>query len=291
MARNGRWDQRNTRATRDGPIIAGDGLHQLADNLWLYHERFRFLGALQIYNNGLLIRVDPADGGAAEPFLVAVNPVALSSALADGIVAVEQSTGARLRYYLGTDWHHMSAEAWARRWPAAHFVVPSERPLVFHKDCFTEGANALVLSRDSPTLSDAAHELTLIPWLGFAHPPRGAVGGEKRRGEVEVYHKSTRTLFLFDPIIPLRRWAGPVGKWIARAAAGTDYLFKRNFGPMTGFRVLDRALAEHSLCSLAALDVDRLVCGHGKPEHGALIDDPAVARRVLQREFVANRKV
>ena len=114
----------------------------IAENLWVLHaDGNRFLGAVEIYNNALLIK--------AEDGLVVVNPVSQDPRYVDAVKQLVEREHVKLSAIISPgDWHHFNILYWARAFPEANVYVASERVLKKQPD-LKRMDRVTVLSREA----------------------------------------------------------------------------------------------------------------------------------------------
>lgn len=222
---------------------------QLAPNVWLVQERFRFLYLVEIGANCLAVKVPrarTAGGTASAPhLLLLLNPPPMTAAALADIRAVEAAAGAAVEVLLSPgDWHHFSLPAAAEAFPQAALYC-FERCL--RKQPALRG-RARVLDPRAPAVPELGDAVALVsvegfsmdgmPWL-MSGEPRGAA-----RVELAALDRESGTLFLNDVLF---------------APAAPEKLPSCN---TAGFCVADAAAAAASLVRVAALGARRAVFAH-----------------------------
>lgn len=202
---------------------------------------------------------------------------------------------------IGSDWHHLYAQNWIEKYPQARTVFPGYRAVDKHPQG-TFKDDTIILDRFNPKLPDEASEIELIPWVGFLQPDgQSTRKDDKYRAEVSVFHKPSKLLFMFDPVICTSNPLPPIFGWIFTKALGGLYddkndperkhqlPYKRNFGPGTGFRIGDEVQAHQSAVRLVNSNAEHVVLAHGVPEKGALIQSDV--KRFLEIVFAPLLKI
>ena len=162
--------------------------------LWTLHTTGnRFLGFIEIYNNGLIIQTSNG--------LVVLNPPSSHSTCIEAVRTLCHSLQQPLcAMFSPGDWHHFHLVNWGNAFPEANLYVAS--PRVLQKQS-TLKERAIVLERTAPYIPELESTCTLIPWLGSKQPPR-MIGGDRSgtdRVEHLVFHNATHTLFITDHVL------------------------------------------------------------------------------------------
>lgn len=241
------------------------------DALWAVSTPFQFMVLFAINNNALIVRT-------ASDTLVAVNAPELNPALTLEVKALEERYGAKLKWLVGTDWHHLYCRDWLAAFPQATAVFPSGRaPRLHLGDAHFPHQ---VLDRTQPRIPGVdPNVLELVPWLGFEGPPFNRIAEETHRGEWSVWLRPWQTLFVFDVFLPSMQ-----PPFIQRLMGARPY--RPNFGQgMSGFRLLSPDAAIMSTARLASCaPLRRIVLSHGSFAPGpstAMIEGVDVCGRIL----------
>ena len=227
---------------------------------WAYSTSFRFFSVFPINNNGLIVKAREISG---QDILVAVNCPQLVNGTAKAVHELEETHCAKLKWILGTDWHHVFAKSWVEEFPQAKVVFPGTRAQRVHEK---DGFDPLLLSRDAQQLELPDVDSTtfqLVPWRGF-HGTSVNHPDENPRGEYCVYLPTAKLLYVFDILIPSMPplvFAKPREIPLPRANFGTW---------LSGFKVVDKALCAQSAQRLLEMDVETCVFSHGELNWGAI---------------------
>ncbi len=190
----------------------------------------------------------------------------------------------------------MHVHQWIEKFPEARAVFPGHRGFDKHPPG-TFKDDTIILDRHNPKLPDEVSDIVLLPWTGYLQLPGFSTRAEENgyRSEVEVYHKPSKLLFMFDPIVGTTNSLPGIIGWGYTKAMGCLYdekndpnhakplPYRRNFGLISGFRIGDESLAHQSAVRLVDINAETLLLSHGVPEKGALIlSNQSEVRRILE---------
>jgi hypothetical protein len=267
-------------------------LIQFSPTAWAFETPFKFWNIFSTQNNGVICKSNNC--------LVAVNAPQLNEELLEQIQTLEKQTNAKLTYIIGTDWHHMFVEDWLREFPGSKLILSGERAKRMHPKLVSSKTDSYIVSRESLSLPGInSDDLQLIPWQGFEGVYYEG-NDEKHRGEWSVWMPSSKTLFIFDVILPalpslfqsfssLTNIFQPKSTTAAGAAAVEEPKYRPNFGAQAGrikgfASVLDENKVKESIQRLlhAGENCDRIIMSHGSFKSGAFVEGKVGVERVLK---------
>jgi hypothetical protein len=108
-------------------------LHQLSDHLYSYLTHFMFNGTVPLHNRSVVVHL-PAGANIAAA-LVITNPAELNPSLTADLKALEQRSGAQVRYLISpSDWHFLFIGTYLSEFPSATAYIPPGRIPAKHPD-------------------------------------------------------------------------------------------------------------------------------------------------------------
>ena len=226
-------------------------LHQLSEHLYCCPTRFLFNGVSPINNRSVVVHL-PADSHRAASLAI-INPAELNPVLIADLKALEQRTGAQVRYLISPgDWHYLFIASYLSTFPTASAYVPPGRipakvPDLPHHLLDVDSSNPL------PELLPHVEVFSFRGLLDVEDPAR-----QRPRYELAFYHAESGVFTAAD-IFQYQGVGEPAPTLVAR---GQQY-------GVLGFHffrdkiIRDPAAVAASLAHIAAWRAERFVCMHG----------------------------
>ncbi len=224
-------------------------VHRVAPGVYTLPTRFDFMGVHPINNRSVIVHVPGPQGGA----LAIINPAELLPAAERDLRAVEDATGAHIKYLISPgDWHHLFIGDYLRAFPEARAYVPPGR---IPSKAPSYEFSLLDVEADNP-LPELAPALVAHSFKGLADFTDPA--GKLPRFELVFYLPSIRALTSGDVLA----YSAPGSLTPALASMGRVE-GRVQFHFFNERMVRDARAVERSRARVRAWDFDRYISIHG----------------------------
>ena len=228
-------------------------LHQLSDHLYCYLTHFLFNGTVPLNNRSLVVHLPYTSDSSHTAALAIINPAELTPALIADLHALEQRTGAEVRYVISPgDWHHLFIGSYLTAFPSATAFVPPGR-IPAKQPSYPYSIIDVALDNPLPQLLPHVEVSTFRGLLDVEDPAR-----QRPRHELAFYHPESSTFTAAD----IFQYHGVGEPSPALAARGQQYgqlafhFFRERI-------IRDQAAVVQSLGRIAAWRAEHYVCQHG----------------------------
>ena len=226
-------------------------LHRLSDHLYSYLTHFLFNGVSPVNNRSVVVHLPTEAGRAAA--LAIINPAELNADLIADLKALEQRTGAEVRYLISPgDWHHLFIGSYLTHFPSATAYLPPGR-IPAKQPSFPYSLIDVTSDCPFPELRPHLDSLTFRGMLDVEDPTR-----TRPRYELAFYHPESQAFTAAD----IFAYQGVGAPAPTLAARGQQYgvlafhFFREKI-------ILDPSAVASSIDLIAAWRPEHYVCQHG----------------------------